>query len=245
MVALSGTLIAFIGTQVLLYDVNALALLSGAAYSTVDYLIALRSSTIPFKLIFLPWFVFFCQISLQHDFISAMVIRQQSRNVIWDIQCVKMALFSVIWAAFITICGLALALPHASGMINWNLENSVYARTVYALNFDTQWWHVVMAMFLSCSISFMGTGLLFLAIWWITDNPLFSWMSVIALVCWDSFFLGEEMLNLSLLYNRIPLRYMQWQNQSLWLDGSLAALFCIALYLTGRFVICRRKEFYR
>ena len=215
-----------------------------AVRSMADVLVNLRANRLPFGYVLVPLFMLFLQNTLKNDFDVAFVLRSRSRQAVWRTQAVKVLCYSLLLALYFTVCGVLFGRLLTPVLINWDSPFGAYYNATYSIDTVTTYWHVLPAFYVSSALTRAGTGLLFMVLWWAVGHPLAPWLAVLILQEWDTSFATRMEMDLSLLFGRTAIDYTNWQMDSILPGFAVAAVFCLALYLAGRCLLCRRKEFY-
>lgn len=210
--------------------------------SVADVLVDLRVG-ISFNYVLLPLFVLFLQNTLKNDLNVPFVVRCRQRREIWHAQSVKVLFYSLLLALFFTLLGVLLGTFFTQVPINWDSPFSVYYNATYSVNTEARLWHVVLAAFGSYALALLGTGLLFLLLWWALDHPVVPWLAILALQQMELSAAGRN--GFSVLFGRTNIGHDCWAVNAILPGFAVAAVFCLLLYLVGRYFICGRKEFYR
>lgn len=209
--------------------------------SIADVLVNLRSGT--FGYVLLPLFLLFLQNTLKNDLNAPFVVRSRHRREIWHIQSVKVLFYSLLLAVFFTLWGLVLGVFFGDEPINWDSPFSAYYNAVHTANPDARLWQVLLAAFGSYALALLGAGLLFLLLWWAVDHPVVPWLGILALQQVES--AAAVGNGISVLFARTAIGYENWNGHTILPGFAVAAVVCLLLYLLGRLLICKRKEFYR
>lgn len=210
--------------------------------SVADVLVNLRGG-LSFDYMLLPLFVLFLQNTLKNDLNAPFVVRCRHRREIWHAQSVKVLFYSLLLALFFTLWGLLLGTFFTESPINWDSPFSAYYTTTHSINAEARLWQVLLATFGSHALALLGAGLLFLLLWWAVDHPVVPWLAILALQQVETSV--ASMNGFSVLFGRTAIGYYNWHGKTILPGFAVAAVFGLALYLLGWYLICGRKEFYR
>lgn len=202
-----------------------------------DCLIA-QKTTEYYTLLIVPLFLLLVQGLLTNDFLVDHVLRRGSKRRLWRHQVAVIVKTSALYTLYYTLCTLAISPLYTTGFLNWDSTDSYFFVVTQGVNTRLSFGMILLFFGLSCFLTFVLMGSLFLAVWWLSNQRVLGWIFIVAVTCADIFVLFDY----SPFYHLSRIDFYRLEPSRMLLNHLLTALFGAAVAGAG-FWFCHRKEF--
>ncbi len=182
-------------------------------------------------------FLLLIQNNIKNDFDENFVLRFRSKRWIWKMQVWKAGIYALLFSLYYTLCTLLFGSLYSASFINWGREASAYYTELKKVNVSVSFSQVLLAFFIACALSLFCASLLFLLLLWLPGGHILSWIVMLCLLCWDSFF-----PQYALFAERVSIEYSNWAANDLW-QGFLVEAVLVILFSAIGFFTAQKKEF--